>query len=70
MLLSAGLGTLFASGCGTSNEDEIAKAGSSTATGNAPQYKSYAEFAKAQTEAQKAQADAQKPAKGAARKAK
>jgi hypothetical protein len=48
-------------GCGSaSNEDDIAKAGSTQATGNAPQFKNYSDFAKAQMEKNKESADAKK----------
>jgi hypothetical protein len=64
------MGAFLIAGCGTANEDEVAKASTGTVTGNAPQYKSYAEFAKAQTEAHKKQAESEKGAKGATRRAK
>jgi outer membrane murein-binding lipoprotein Lpp len=55
------LGVFLVAGCGsTANEDEIAKAGSAQATGNAPQYKNYADFAKAQMDKNKEAADAKK----------
>jgi len=55
------LGVFLVAGCGsTANEDEIAKAGSAQATGNAPQYKNYSDFAKAQMEKNKEKADAKK----------
>jgi hypothetical protein len=64
------LGTLVVAGCGssTTNEDDIAKAGSATATGNAKQYGSYKEFAEAQAQQAKEAAAEKKAAKGAAKK--
>jgi len=64
------LGVFLVAGCSSTNEDEIAKAGSATATGNAPQYKNYADFAKAQADASKKQGDDAKAKGGAARKTK
>jgi hypothetical protein len=59
------LSALLVTGCGTTNEEDIAKASAGkTVEGNAPQYKSYKEFAEAQAEASKKKAEERKAAKG------
>jgi hypothetical protein len=60
------LSALLVTGCGPANEEGIEKASAGKTTeGNAPQYKSYKEFAEAQAEASKKKGEEHKGAKGA-----
>ena len=68
------LGVFLVAGCSTTNEEELAKAGSKTpAPASAeplPKYKSYGEVAQGQMEADRKKLESEKAAKGGTHKSK